>query len=494
MLWAGLLAPLVFGCDAIVLGPAPAKATRVLEARPLSRHVEFLAAGSMEGRCASTRANRAAGDYIASQMAQAGLRPGRPQGQWFHSFPLEGMMSPAAHCSLSLGKEEPLGCGIDYAPLASGCDGAFDAPLVFAGYGVHNRIRSYNDYENLNPRGNVVMVLQGEPHHPTGQSKWALPGKWTRLASIRYKLREAASRGASALLLVTPEALAVGADPLEMPVGAGKGPLPAARISRRVANRLLAPTGRTVDHLVQVIHASGAPASMAVGTRVRGTIALEPARGRNVVGVLAPDAADSGEWIVVGAHYDHLCPSGDKARDSGFGVRPGADDNASGVSVLLQLARAMAQTPGRTRTIAFVAFDGEEYGFQGSEAYVSLLAQRDRLQSLRAMVNLDQLGHIRKDRILVLGATGSGLPAQALAGARNRSDLNVQPLPVTSAHHWSDQAPFVREGVKTLFFYAGRTGNYHTRRDTPESLNYPGMAAAAKLIYDTLRALASAEG
>ncbi len=494
-IFLGLLGPasiLSGGCQRVLLTPAPDRALAKLREEPLAQHVRFLAQPGLHGRCASTGGNRAAGDYIAAQMASAGLGPGGEADAWFQNFALEGFQGPASHCRLSFGENAELSCPNDYAPLASGCDGAFDAPLVFAGFGLHNRIRSYNDYENLNPRGSVVMVLQGEPHSPDGQSLWALPGKWTRLASAEYKLRQAAKRGASAVLLVTPEALARGADPLEMPVGDGKGPIPACRISRKVANQMLAPTGRTIDHLVQVIHATSEPASMAVGTRIRGTVSLQETRGRNVVGILPPDGRDSGRWIVVGAHYDHLSPCGDRARDAGFAVRPGADDNASGVSILLQVARALAKTPGRRRTVAFVAFDAEEYGFQGSKAFVARLQREGLLEKVDAMVNLDQLGQNWKNQIIVLGDTSVGPTARALRTGRAATDLRVQAIPLANSDRWSDQAPFARQGVDTLFFYAGRAETYHTRRDTPQTLSYPGMASAARLAYTTVRALASA--
>lgn len=487
-----LAAILPAGCQRVLLPPAPGQALGQLREEPLAENVKFLAQPGLHGRCPSTRGSRAAADYIAAHMASSGLAPGGEGDGWFHRFELEGFQGPAEHCRLSYGQGNELTCPSDFAPLAAGCDGAFDAPLVFAGFGLHNRIRSYNDYENLNPQGNVVMILQGEPHTPDGQSLWALPGKWTRLASVDYKLRQAAKRGASAVLLVTPEAMARGADPLEMPVGDGQGPIPACRISRKVANQLLAPTGRTLDHLVQVIHATSEPASMAVGTRIRGTVSLQQTRGTNVVGILAPDGRDSGKWIVVGAHYDHLSPCGERARDAGFAVRPGADDNASGVSILLQVARAMATTPGRKRTVAFVAFDAEEYGFQGSKAFVSRLQRRKLLEKVDAMVNLDQLGHNWKNRILVLGDTSVGLTSRALRTGRHESDLHVQAVPLANSDRWSDQAPFAREQVDTLFFYAGRSSTYHTRRDTPQTLCYPGMAGAAELIYTTVRALASA--
>lgn len=479
------------GCKPVVyLSPPPAPATGEITAERFARHVTVLAEPALGGRMTGTPGNARAAEYIAKQFAAIGLQPGGEGDTWFQPFPVPPIRLPGAGCELRGPDGKPLEVHRDFAPMATGTNGAFRAPLVFAGYGLRNWVRGYDDYARLSARGAVVMVLQGEPHDERGRSRWAPRGSWTGLSSTRRKLREAARRGAVAALVVTPPAIAPQHDPLYDVLGEAAGPLPAVRISRATADRFLAEAGhdRTLAAAVRRIHATGNPGSFAVGAKVEGKVDLVEGRGRNVIGVLPPDSGEGRHVVVLGAHYDHLPASGRKARNEGFGVRPGADDNASGVAALLLTAAGLRRTTGRKGTFVFIAFDGEEIGFHGSRFYVRHpTVQRGKIA---AMIALDQVGHVRNDRMLLIGSVLLGPIHRALRGAqRYNPGLKARHVPWTSTRRWSDQAPFADAGVPTLLVHAGRTGVYHRRTDTADRINDRGGARVARLTYEIARHL-----
>lgn len=213
---------------------------------------------------------------------------------------------------------------------------------------------------------------------------------------------------------------------------------------------------------------------------------------RNVIGLLPSDLGEVAPFIVIGAHYDHLDSGGVLARDKdkGPGARPGADDNASGVAGMLMLARAMAATPNRNCHYLFIAFDAEEVPphFQGSRHFVANLPGPRHV--IAAMINLDQIGRVGHNRVLMMGLGVMSREMEAVRAAAKRDPgLKIVHVPLTSKEHWSDQAPFAKAGIRTLFFYDGNMKTYHTMQDTPDSLNNRGGAQVTRLVYEVLRNL-----
>ncbi len=481
-----LLAAAVAGCPQPV-NPVDCHHADILPA-DFMRHAEFLGSEALGGRMSATAGNLQAADYIAGRFAEVGLSPAGDDRTWFQSFEIESIRMPHPACCLQLEGDEPFRPGEDFSPMARGTEGVFNAPLVFAGYGLNNRIRGYDDYENISARGAVVLVMQGEPHDGTGQSKWAVRGRWTRLSGIRYKIRKAAENGAVGVLVVTPPDISPQDDPLYDVLGPADGELPAMRISRRTADRLLARAGdaKTLASLAEQINTTSKPASFAVGCGIRGTCRFLPGKGRNVAGVLKPDAgADAGEYVLVGAHYDHLPASGQHARDSGFGVRPGADDNASGVSALITLAGAMASMPQRRVTYVFVAFDAEEIGFLGSKHYA--LHPALPLEDCSLVVVIDQVGRLRDNKLMLIGDTCYEQLARAIAAAgQAETTLKTVSIPIKSGRRWSDTAPFVAAGKKTLLIHTGLHSDYHRMTDTTDRLNPEGAVCVTGYVMDIL--------
>ncbi|MCG3179559.1 MAG: hypothetical protein BIFFINMI_01896 [Phycisphaerae bacterium] len=495
------------GCARPDADPTPSAAAALMTPTDFAAHVNFMARPQLGGRVAATAGNRVAADYIAGQFSRIGLTPTGDDGGYFQAFVNERLQTPADGCSLSFQPPTPPGqppgqapaplvgrLSEDFAPSAQGQLGAFAAPLVFAGYGLHNHVRRYDDYATLSARGAVVMILAGEPHDRAGRSRWALDGRWTHLAELPYKLRLARERGAVAALVVTPETL-MPVDDIDDVLGDVTGALPAVRITQRFADRILAAAGetRSVAQLVEQTHRENGPVCFALGGTLVGKVALRDGACRNVLGLLPPNADDDGRVIIVGAHYDHIPATGQLSRDDGPGVRPGADDNASGVATMLLLARALSATAGRRCTFLFAAFDSEEIGFAGSRHYVRRPSRP--LDRVALMVNIDQDGYVGSRGVMLLGSTLDPDFSGVVARAARQGAPRVTAVPVTSSRHWSDQAAFVRAGVPTLFLYGYPTRAYHARLDRPERVDAEGGTAATRLLYRILHALrASPEG
>ncbi len=209
--------------------------------------------------------------------------------------------------------------------------------------------------------------------------------------------------------------------------------------------------------------------------------------GLNVVGLVpGTDPSLGGRPVVVGAHYDHVGRVESLSRDPGTpGVRPGADDNASGTAALLELARRLGRRPA-PRPVLFVAFDAEELGLIGSEHFVADGPLPP--DSLVAMLNLDMVGRLRGGRLTVRGAVSDDRWRDVVEGAN--ADVGLSLL-FRSAGGGSDHMPFLRSGVPALHFFTGLHPDYHTRRDRVDRLNVAGMLRVVDLVEAVLREVAT---
>lgn len=198
------------------------------------------------------------------------------------------------------------------------------------------------------------------------------------------------------------------------------------------------------------------------------------------------DAALRGEYVVVGAHFDHLGSSTDGALDpDSHALRLGADDNASGTAAVMELARIFARNPAR-RSIIFANFSGEEQGLLGSEYFVE--HSPVPLDSIAAMVNFDMVGRLRADKLIVYGvATAAELPA--LLDSANM----VAPLQVAAQGDGfgpSDQSSFYAKDIPVLHFFTDLHEDYHRASDTPDKINAAGEARVVGLAERVIRAIA----
>ncbi len=209
----------------------------------------------------------------------------------------------------------------------------------------------------------------------------------------------------------------------------------------------------------------------------------------NVVAV-APgsDPALRGQYVVIGAHFDHLGRSTEGALDphAGDAIRNGADDNASGTAAVLELARRFAERPAR-RSVAFVAFSAEEMGLLGAEHFVANAPFAT--DSVQAMLNFDMVGRLRDDRLIVLGTgTAAEMPAILAAANAGRDSLRLSMVP--DGYGRSDHSAFYARGIPVLHFFTDLHDDYHRATDDADRIDHDGIERVVALAERVARDVA----
>lgn len=485
---------LLWGC-AKGLDPVPRAVALPREpasALPLLAHVRYLSADSLYGRRAGSRYERAAADYIRQEFIRYGLLPGVPD--YFQTFPFVAGVSMGPGNALGwvdgAGQPGALTPNVDFRPLGFSASQEAAGQLVFAGYGISMGDPEYDDYAGLDVAGKVVLLLR---YSPDGTNPHTIFGPYL---ALRHKALDARERGAVAVLVVT------GAedDPEDVLLGlrydhSGDAGLPVVNITRRSADLLLAPEHLTIASVQREINTTRQPLSHVVPrveVTLRTDLAPVEAESRNVVGVF-PGAGDlASEWVVAGAHYDHLGwggpGSGSLAPDT-RAIHNGADDNASGVATMLEVARYLAASPPageQRRSVVFQAFGGEELGLLGS-AYI-IRNPPIPLDSVVAMVNLDMVGRLREKK-LVLGGAGSSPLWKELLLTLNSDGLEL--VYDDAGFGASDHQSYYLADKPVLFFFTGQHEQYHRPSDDVERLNVNGMALIGRLVARVLAELAT---
>lgn len=476
------------GTAAAAAGAGTAPATAADSAERIRADVTRLAAPAWEGRRAGTPGADKAADWIASEFQRIGLQPAGDNGTWFQEFSFVDGVDLGPGNRLDLAAEPPTRwrMGEDFRPLAFSGAGTATADVVFAGYGIVASDLGYDDYAGIDVKDKVVLLLR---YGPGGDD---LESKWSGYAPLRLKVSNARDHGARAVLIVTGPRPATARDELVALRGdaalADAG-IPAFSVKRAVADALMQGSGTSLEEVQRRIDESGKPSSMPLKWAVTAVADVKPRRSltRNVLGRLPGSGDGAAEAIVVGAHYDHLGlgmgASLDPAPEGK--LHAGADDNASGVSGVLELARRLSSQP-RRRSILFAAFAAEEEGTLGSSHFVK--APPLPLEKVAAMVNLDMVGRLRQDSVSVQGTGTSPVWAKLLEEAN--APLGLKLKTTEGGYGPSDHSPFYAAGRPVLFFFTGSHEDYHRPSDTADKINAAGIARVDDLVGGVVARLA----
>ncbi len=471
--------------DAAVLAAGESAERPVFERKSLEEHVRYLASDERGGRGNGGSGLDDAAQYVQKRFEALGLEPAGDHGTYLQTFRVKTGQELGRHTSALLRTPDgarTLEYGKDFEPLSLSPSGEVEAPVVFAGYGVTAPEYEYDDYASIDARGRIVLLLRYAPE-VFGEQGWH--------ATFVRKVQNAASHGAVAVLVVNGprnhrEDKIV---PFSLDVGAEEtASIPTAHLKREHAEALLRASGRSLLDLQSGIDESLSPRSFAIeGVKVALTVDVRRATVTvsNVLGFLPAGTLGvrprPREHIVIGAHYDHLGLGEKGSRDlrSRGLVHNGADDNASGVAGLLELARVFSRETNRPRGILFAAFAGEELGLRGSYYYTSHPARP--LKDAVAMINLDMIGRLRHD-LLYLG----GVDQIPQLRGRIEDRLEEEGLSLSgrfTADEASDHAPFLRAGVPALLFFTGLHGDYHKPTDDVQFINFEGMERVLRASY-----------
>ena len=400
----------------------------------LKKDVFYLASDELEGRGPATKGIEKAADYIAGAFKKAGLKPGGVDGTLFPAVPLSRQHPRRAGPPEPQGAEGPgnrAEAGRSVQPDGPGPRRQADRrPVVFAGYGITSAEAKYDDYDGIDATDKVVVVLRDAPH-PANEE---VAGRLKASAPLSRKIANAEKHKAAAVLFVNDADTAkTGDDLLDFNFTAVRPPdcnLPAFHVqSLRAANHAHG-RGRRRSGGHRARHRPRRQAAQPRPERLDGQPGGQGAQRqltlKNVIGELDGAGPLAKETVVVGAHYDHLGYGGAGGSRLGMMKKPqihhGADDNGSGSTVVMELARRFAAMPDRQgRRLVFMTFSGEELGLEGSKWYCD--HPLFPLEDTTAMFNLDMVGRLRpddktnKDNVLVEGAaSGKGFKESARNG------------------------------------------------------------------------------
>ena len=512
--------------------------------KKLQQHVSYLASDALEGRRTGTSGANDAARYIAGEFSRLGLKPAaqnevRPRklnevvAHYLQTFPYVAAVEVGwAGNEIKFSRPSPPAVGQlalreDWMPLGFSTNGSLAGPIEFVGFGITAAEQNYDDYAGVNARDKIVVALSGTPDGDNPH------GRFARYEDVRWKAIAARNAGAKALLVVAREQnfkddrLAT----LRYDNGGEAGLLVAA-ISRQAVDELLG--SPSLSELEKIAAAKTQSSIQPIAGIFSFSINVErrAVPAYNVIGVLEGSHPTlKNEVIVVGAHYDHLGRGGQGSLAQREGeIHHGADDNASGVAGVLELARMFTLAPRPKRTIVFMAFSGEEEGLLGSNYYVNhpLLPVANTV----AMLNMDMIGRMKDSKLVIGGvgtakewrdiinsnnfsqtttvdvhgtATGSTTDRRTTTGMPIVVSANGRPIVSSTSERGfdltlqedgygpSDHSSFYSKQLPVLFFWTGTHSDYHKPSDTFDKINYEDEARVVVFVGRIIRELDSLE-
>jgi Peptidase family M28/PDZ domain/PA domain len=456
--------------------------------------IKTLTESRMEGRGDGTKGLVRAEHFLESRYKGLGLAPAGTQ-RFLQPFTvttgakLKGknhLMAQSGESKTELKLEQ------DYVPFSFSESGSATGPLIFAGYGVTADEFGYDDYAGVDVKDKIVLILRYEPG--SFAAKTGNQGV-SHHSQLITKAINARNHGAKGLILVNGK-LGDGEEDLLTRFGSVSGPenvgILFAQVKNNIAQDWFQAAGKSLKEIQDQINSSGKPSSFAFPDRLQAMLSIQiETTHATVNNVLAYLPGKTDEYVILGAHYDHLGRgNSDSLAPSQIGqIHPGADDNASGTAGLLELARLLAPMKGQLqRGILFSSFAGEELGLLGSAAWVKNPTKP--LGKAVAMLNMDMIGRIKEEKVYI-GGVGTGSTFQkVLDQARDESHLKFDYS--QGGYASSDHTSFVAQKIPVIFFFSGLHADYHKPSDTWEKINPEAAARLLNVVADATVALASA--
>jgi hypothetical protein len=465
----------------------------------------YLAGEECEGRGLKTEGINKAADHIAAAFKAAGVKPAVTGGSYFQPFTMKETYLEAGPHALTFagpdGKQAAGEFGKTFSVTGLSGKGKVGGDVVFAGYGLAIE-KKYDDFDGIDVKNKVVVILRQSPRVREKTNKFLTDEERNTHSSLSAKITAAAKRGAAAVLFVNDLDMAGKDDPLvdfDYAKDDGKtGNMPVLHVKRALVDQVLAASSKTLAALEGEIDKELKPRSLVVKGWTANTetaIGVRDIPAKNVIGSLEGNGPLAHETVVIGAHYDHLGRGEKGTKEIGSSaIHYGADDNASGTTALIELARRFGAKPNRQgRRLVFIAFSGEERGLFGSLHYCDkpLFPLKDTV----AMLNMDMVGRVRpddktgKDRIVV-GGVGSAKNFEKLLDDTN-AKFGFQIDKSKSGTGPSDHTSFYMAKVPVYFFFSREHPEYHTPKDKPETINLAGVAKVTDMVEQMTTAIAT---
>ncbi len=470
------------------LAPSPAGPAKMTDATPTieaRRWVEYLASDKFGGRPTGGATEPEYSKQLAETFKALGLKPGA-DGSYFQKYEFTSGIELGDKNKLSLGSTS-IGAtvGVDWIPLSYSKNGSFEsAPVVFAGYGITapaaNGQAEYNSYAGLDVKDKWVLAFAGLPENVSNEKRFHLH-VYSRL---QHKATVARLNGARGLILVDDSAAPAAEMKLNFEGRNDDAGLAVLRLSPALADKLFAAAGTSRAEWTQklikgeVVAADFSAHSQTLTAEARVDLKLVKGQSNNIVAKLeAPGAKSS---VIVGAHLDHLGlgEGGTSLSKIKGAIHHGADDNASGVAGVMQVARTLAAKvkSGELKlkqNVYFGLWTGEEIGVLGSNYFAKNSVAKNKIT---ASINMDMIGRMRE--ALIVQGLGSAKEWKGLVEQTNFKD----PMPLTTQEDPylpSDALSFYMKGIPSIMLFTGSHPQYHTGEDTAALINYEGLVKTA---------------
>ncbi len=451
----------------------------------LEEHINFLASEELKGRLPGTEGDLESARYMRDLMASWGLTPA--VGNGLQDFEIVASLEAGANNTLVIDNDSV--SNDQFMPFAFSANTAHKGEAVFAGYGfsIDSDSLKWDDYENIDAEGKWLIILRADPEIDNNMSSFA------QHSADRDKVMLAKDKGAAGVLMVSGEKL----DPRDEFEALARGEystgIPVFRIKRDIANAILKGKNITISGLEDKLNKTFAPQSFETGSIIEGEAELieQKITSHNVLMVLpGNDNILKDEYVVIGGHYDHLGMGGpgssSRATDT-TAVHAGADDNASGIASMLEIAEKFAAEKNNARSLLFAGFAAEEMGLLGSKYLVDNMPVE--AGKVNAMINLDMVGRLKETRQLQIGGAGTAREFREIISG-HIDTLVLKPSISEEGYGPSDHSSFYGKDIPVLFFSTGAHLDYHTPYDTPDKINYDGLVSISKLVYDISAELA----
>lgn len=466
--------------------------------------VAWLADDAREGRDTGSPGLEEAAQWVAEQFEDAGLQPLGDDGGWLQRFNVRGSrrLSPEGNSLVLAGRTLEL--GRDWRPLRSALTASASGEIVFAGYGISDPEGGWDDYAGLDVKGKVVAVLRKGPRCDTPGTRYAEtdpPGGNRAREQLGFaaKINAAFKHDAAALLVINDPAHHGPGQSEDEPQRSSLGgegvtaSLPAASLTAAAGAAAL---GLDLAALQKGMDEAWKPHSQVLAGGAALSVKTERPQvpTANVVGWLpGTDPALAGEYVLIGAHMDHLGLGNSSSRGGQAAVgqiHNGADDNASGTAGVVGAARVLAANRDELRrAVVFATWSGEEMNLLGSRHFAAQAGLP--LGKLVAAVNMDMIGRSKDGYVTVEGVgTSPGFTA-LVTGAHADLGLGLDLHLAQRPSDNSDQASFYEKDVPVLNFFTGLHEDYHMPTDDAHKVNAPAGAAIASFAAEVTRRLAN---
>lgn len=486
----------------------------------LRKHVSYLASDNLEGRRTGEKGATSAAGYVANMFANYKLKGGfaeKGKVNFLQPFPYTTAVSLGAENRLMITtakNNQVAEIKTGWMPFGASLDANLSgADAVFAGYGIVSSESKLDDYAKQDVAGKIVVALDGSPEKDSPHSSLAR-------FNIHAKAKIAKDRGAIALILISRETDLANdkSAKLDYDPTLGETAIPVAVASRAVAALMF----RTEAQLTAALQRGETIGAQQFKVLLKINLNKKSGQSYNVIGVLeGTDAVLKNEAIIIGAHYDHLGRGGaGSLAANSTEIHHGADDNASGVAALIELARQFSANKNNRRTLIFIAFGGEEEGLLGSKYYVNNSVFP--VEKTIAMINMDMIGRLNQNKLTV-GGIGTAsewknlvesknliannsiqLPANQLPTTAIVKDEGVAGTPTSVAavnnpafslqlnedgFGPSDHSSFYAQKIPVLFFFTGTHLDYHKPSDTTEKINYAGLNQITNYVSEIIKSI-----